>query len=75
VRSGATATFGSEITASMQSGELHTELSELQDKFPVSQDTHVVFTVHPRRGYVEGFLRRLTNNPHQGVLDILAFPP
>jgi len=74
VRSGATATFGSEITASMQRGELHTELSDLQEKFPESQDTHVVFTVHPRRGYVEGFLRRLTDNPHQGVLDILAFP-
>jgi hypothetical protein len=72
VRSGSPQTFGSEMTASVQRGELHTELAGLADKFPVAQDTHVVFTVHPRRGYLEGFLARLARDPHQGIIDILA---
>jgi hypothetical protein len=75
VRSGAAATFGSEITASMQSGELNHELSGLASKFPPAQDTQLVFTVHPRQGFQDGFLAPLIANPHQGLLDIINFSP
>jgi hypothetical protein len=75
VHSTATKTFGEEITESMQGGELQHELGGMAEKFPESQDVKVVFTVHPRQGFTDGFLRPLTASPKAGLLNIINFSP
>jgi hypothetical protein len=75
VHSGASATFGAEITASMQGGELQHELAGMAEKFPESQDVKGVFTVHPRQGFNDGFLAKLVANPKAGLLSIINFSP
>lgn len=71
------ATYGSEISASMQGGELHHEIGAMAEKFPESQDIDkgVTFTVHPRRGFQEGFLAPMVANPQQGLRDVIHFSP
>jgi hypothetical protein len=75
VHSAASRTFGQEITESMQGGELQHELGGMAEKFPESQDVKVVFTVHPRQGFTDGFLRPLTASPKSGLLSIINFSP
>lgn len=75
VHSGTASTFGSEIEESMRTGDLHEELGGMADKFPEEQDTAVVFTVHPRQAFREGFLARLVSNPRGGLLEIINFSP
>lgn len=59
----------------MKSGELRGELTEMADKFPESRIAKKVFTVHPKRGYQEGFLAPLVANPRAGLLSIIHFSP
>ena len=75
VHSATTKTFGDEITASMQGGELQHELAGMAQKFPESQTVKSIFTVHPRRGFTDGFLAPLTTNPKSGLLSIINFSP
>jgi len=75
IHSGTATTFGAEITASMQGGELQHELAGMAEKFPESQDVMSVFTVHPRQGFNDGFLAKLVANPRAGLLGIINFSP
>ncbi|ACY14581.1 eCIS core domain-containing protein [Haliangium ochraceum] len=75
VTSATAATYGSEITASMQGGELQHELAGMAEKFPESQDVMGVFTVRPRQAFLDGFLGPLVANPRTGLQSILDFSP
>jgi hypothetical protein len=77
VHSGAedTETFGAIITESMKGGELQHELAGMAEKFPEEQTVKGVFTVHPRRGFTEGFLAPLSGNAKAGLLRIINFSP
>jgi hypothetical protein len=75
VHSGTTKTFGDEITASMQGGELQHELGGMAEKFPETDTAIGVFTIHPRQAFKDGFLAPLTTNPKAGLLSIINFSP
>jgi hypothetical protein len=75
IHSATAKTFGDEITASMQGGELQHELAGMAEKFPEEQTVKSVFTVHPRRGFTDGFLAPLTSSPKSGLLSIINFSP
>lgn len=75
VHSGTAATFGSEIEASMQGGELNHELAGMAEKFPEEQTVDFGFVVHPRRGFLDGFLAPLVANPRAGLDDVINFSP
>jgi hypothetical protein len=58
------ATFGQAIDDALGSGHLRGELEGNASRFPEQQPAAKVFTVHPRRGYVEGFLGGLLSSPY-----------
>jgi len=74
-KKGSQSTYGEEIEASMKKGELNKELTKMADKFPPSQDVKAVFTVHPKQGYLDGFLAPLVEDPQRGLLSIINFTP
>lgn len=76
VHSKAKTTFGDAISASMQEdGELKRELAGMAGKFPESQEAEGIFTVHPRRAFLEGFLAPLSADARAGLLAIIHFSP
>jgi Domain of unknown function (DUF4157) len=76
VHSSAKETYGEVIAKSMDTGgELERELAGMAEKFPESQTVKSIFTVHPRQGFIEGFLRPLTGNARAGLLSIINFSP
>ncbi len=68
-------TYGKLITESMKGGELRHEMTGMAEKFPETQNTVEVFTVHPRNGFLQGFLAPFVANPRLSLLGILNFSP
>ena len=74
VRSDRDATFGSRITESMKSGDLHAQLSGLAAMFPPTRQSYGA-TLHPQRAYKEGFMLPMFANPFERIQAILDYNP
>jgi hypothetical protein len=83
-RSDMPATYGSEITASLEKGEIHDTLEAMANKFPpdeeVWQDTlwgYQVYlgTLHPQEAFRKGFFEPLVGDPLSGLRGIVDFNP
>jgi hypothetical protein len=68
-------TVGDQITAGLQPGKgIRQQLDDLALQFDVIQH-HRTGDVHPRRGYIDGFLLPLVAHPRESILSIINWAP
>jgi uncharacterized protein DUF4157/AMOP domain-containing protein len=68
-------TVGSQITASLQPGrEIRRQLDDLALQFD-EVDSRWSGDLHPRRGYLQGFVIPLARNPYGGIHHIINWAP
>jgi hypothetical protein len=80
VRSDGDATYGSELTTSLQTGEFHKLLVSLGDDLKVDRpvgEWGIAWggTLHPRQAFLEGFVAPLAADPLGGLRGIIDYNP